>query len=108
LSKAIPASCVNSVVTVSDSEIAPVTILSQGKKASTGLAIMDGDVVTYVTSSVSDIKDLISSLEVIIQQVVIITTALDGVTTTPGSAAATIAQLTFLKTQLGLTKENLK
>ena len=107
MSKILSATCVDNQVKIEDLEV-DATILSQGKKASTGVALVERDSITYFASNAEDIKDLISSLETIIAQVVTIATALDAVTVSPGTAAAAITALTTLKTQLGLTKDNLK
>lgn len=103
----LDATCENGVVTCEGQEI-DAEILSEGMGSSSGAVIVDKGTAKYFTSNASDIKDLITSLESIIQQVVLIATALDAVTVSPGSATALITQLTTLKTQLGLTKDQLK
>lgn len=107
--KVLPATCnATSVVTAEGVSVLPVTILSMGKKSSSGFLLMDGEQAYYVASNATDIKDLISSLVTIINQVATIATALDAVTVAPGSAAAAIAALQVMKTQLDATKELLK
>lgn len=101
MSKILDASCVNNEVTIEGIKVEPVTIITQGKKASTGFAIIQGDKVYYVTSNASDLADAIESVNGIVQklqdvldQVVLALTSLDSVTTVPGSAAAAIALVT--------------
>jgi N-methylhydantoinase B/oxoprolinase/acetone carboxylase alpha subunit len=83
-------------------------ILSEGKKTSTGVALLDHDKVTYVTSNATDIKALITAVESMMTSVIAILTAHDSVTVSPGASAAAIASLSTLKTQFGLTKDQLK
>lgn len=107
MSKVLSASCENSKVTIEGVSI-EATILSQGKKQSTGQAILDGEKVVYVTSNALDLKETIESLDTILGQVVTILTGLDGVSTTPGSMTAAITTLTNLRTQFSTTKDNLR
>lgn len=109
MSKVLDAMCNAAGVVTAEGQTVPVaTVLSEGKKASSGVLLMQGEKAAYVTSNASDIKDLISSLVEIINQVAVIATGLDAVTVSPGSQAAAITQLQVLKTQLDLTKEQLK
>ncbi len=105
--KMVNASCSVGVVKIDGLEV-QADILSQGEKPSTGVGLIDGEKVVYLTSNASDIADLISAIEGVIDQVVTICQTLDGVTTAPGSATAAIAQLTTLKTQMALQKDELK
>lgn len=107
MSKILDATCLNSQVTV-EGTVIEAEIFSEGMKQSSGAALFEKDKVYYLTSNATDIKELIESLVIILNQIIIITTALDAVTLSPGSATAAITQLTLLKTQLDLTKENLK
>lgn len=100
MSKILEASCAAGIVTADNLPVAGSIILSEGVKPSTGVLLLEEDKATYVTSSASDIKDLITNLETIIDQLVITLTAIDAVTTAPGSNAASIATLTALKTSL--------
>lgn len=83
-------------------------IMSEGKKASSGLLLIDGHRPRYFPSSATDIKDLIAAVVGIVDQLTIIATGLDAVTTSPGSVAAAITQLGVLKTQLQQSGEALK
>lgn len=109
MSKILDASC--SPLGVVTSEGVPVpaaVVLSEGKKQSSGVLLMEADKARYVTSNASDIKDLITNVVALLDQVTLIVTALDAGTTSPGSAAALITQLGVLKVQFDLTKETLK
>lgn len=107
MSKILAASCVAGVVTV---EGYPITceVLSQGTKSSTGVVLLDGEVARYLPSSVLDVKELIESMDTILQKIIQIATQLDAVTVSPGAAAANIALLTAMQVQLALTKDNLR
>lgn len=108
MSRILDASCQAGQVQVQET-IVDAEILSQGQRESSGILILDGARrPVYLTSNAEDIRDLIESLEEIITQVQTILTAIDGVTTTPGSSAALITQLGTLNIQLGLSKETLK
>jgi hypothetical protein len=96
------------MVTADGVQVVGAIVLSEGKKASSGVAVIDGDKVWYLTSSATDIKDLIGSMVEIINQIATIATGLDSVTTSPSSQAAAIAQLQLMKTELEQTKELLK
>lgn len=107
MSRILYAECTAQVVTVQGFPV-EAQILSQGNKASEGAALIQGEKVYYITSNASDIKDILVQLDAIIGQIVTITTALDAVTVSPGSAAASITALTNLQTQLALLQEGLK
>lgn len=109
MSKILNATCnATGVVTAEGQTVPAAVVLSEGKKQSSGVLLMEGDKATYVTSNASDIKSLIESLVTIINQIATIATGLDAVTVSPGSAAASIAVLQTMKTQLEATKEQLK
>lgn len=107
MTKIIAADCSGNVVTA-DGKTVVAEVLSQGTKPSEGVLALDGLKAVYLTSNAADIKKLIEDVVAIINQVSVVLTGLDGVTTTPGSNAAGIVVLTTLKTQLNLTKDNLK
>lgn len=108
MAKILPASCVTNVVTVEGLSISPVSILSQGTKSSSGIASVDQDNVTYITSNASDIVDLITNIGTLIDKIVTVLSGLDAVSTNPGSNAATIALLVTYKTVLLAQGSNLK
>lgn len=95
-------------MTAEGTPVQSAVVLSEGKKASSGALLMDREKAMYIPSSATDIKDLIEAIGAILDKVILITTTLDGVTLSPGSAAANIAELTALKIQLELSKETLK
>lgn len=107
MSNVIEATCENNVVKIAGKTV-PATILSQGKASSTGVVLLDAEKATYVTSNATDLATLINTLGDVIQKIIEIATSLDAVTVTPGTAAANIALLTVMKTQLVLTKDLLK
>jgi hypothetical protein len=108
LSRILDAACQAGQVQVQET-IVDAEILSEGNRESSGILILDGSRrPVYLTSNAEDIKDLISDLEEIIEQIQTILTTIDGVTTSPGSAAASIVALGVLNTALGATKETLK
>ncbi len=122
MSKILPASCsASSVVTVEGKGVTSI-ILSAGKKSSTGVVLLEEGVSTYVTSNATDIHDLIATTNELIQklqdvftQTIVALSALDAVTTSPGSASAAIALVTTknilvttANAQYVLTKDLLK
>lgn len=109
MSKIIDATCsASGVVTADGVTVQSAEVLSEGTKASSGLLFVEAEKARYLPSNATDIKDLITNLVGIIDQISVIVTTLDGVTTSPGSAAAAIATLGTLKTQLNQSKETLK
>lgn len=95
-------------VTAAGVVVPETTVLSEGKKASSGVLLIEGEKARYVASSATDIKDLITKLVEIIDQISTIATTLDGVTVSPGTATTAITQLGVLKTQLDQSKGVLK
>ncbi len=108
MSKILDASCVAQVVTVEGKPVATAVIQSQGTSASNGVLLMEGDKQTYIASNASDISDLITAIGTLIDQIIIISTTLDGVSTSPGTTTAAIANLGVLKTTFLLQKDLLK
>jgi Cu/Ag efflux pump CusA len=96
MARLIEASCEGGVVTVSGRTIT-AEILSQGVESSLGVVILDGDKAFYIANSHEDIKEVIEDVVGLIDQVQTVLTGLDGVTVSPGSQAAAIAQLGVLK-----------
>jgi hypothetical protein len=107
LARIFDASCAAGIVTVEGKPVVPVTILSEGVKPSTGVALLQGNKLSYLTSNASDIKDLIQNMSAILDQIVLALTGIDAVTTVPGSNAAAIALVTTLKTTLLTAQGNL-
>lgn len=109
MSKILDATCnAVGVVTAEGQVVESALVLSEGKKASSGVLLMEGDKARYLPSNATDIKDLITSLVEIVNQIATIATGLDAVTVSPGTQAANIVALQLLKTELELTKEQLK
>lgn len=109
MSKVLNASCSSAgVVTSEGFSVEGATVLSEGKKASEGVLVIDRRNAWYLTSNASDLKDLITNMVTITEKIIEIATQLDSVTVSPGTAAANILALTTLKTQLDLTKDSLK
>lgn len=108
MSKILPASCVGKVVTTEGHVISPATILSEGVKSSTGVALIEKDKVVYVASNATDIKDLITNIGDVITKITTALTGIDAVTTAPGSNAALITLITTAKTTLLAQKDLLK
>lgn len=107
MTKTVDASCVNNEVSIGGFKV-PAKILSQGKKQSSGIALVDKNQVTYLTSNASDIAELITLMKDILDKVTAIATGLDAGTTSPGGQASNIAQLSPLISQLNALKDNLK
>ncbi len=86
MSKILDASCdASGKVTVEGQVISPVTILSLGKQASTGVLIIEEDKLFYVASSATDIKTTIDKLSSIADD---IANALSTIATTLTSIGA--------------------
>lgn len=108
MSKILIASCdAQGRITVDGLEIQGL-VLSEGKKPSQGLLVIDKGDVFYLPSNATDIKDLISNLVAIINQIATICTGLDAASGSPGGQAANITALQNMKTQLDQTKGALK
>ncbi len=101
MSKILPATCDASGKVTIEGQVVASTVLGQGKKASTGAALLEEGSSTYVPDTSSDLHDTIASVNDLVQklqdvftQAVLAMQALDAVTTTPGSASAAIALVT--------------
>lgn len=112
--KALDATCVGSVVTISGVPVPGATILSEGVGSSSGVAYIDGDKVYYVAKTTPDVKTL---LEKVVASITELTTALTAIDAKPvggaGSApapgaAANIANLTAISVQLNTLKAAMK
>jgi len=101
MSKILPAtSDASGVVKIEGKEVT-ANHLGLGKKASTGAALMEDGEVIYAPSTQSDLHDsivslgdLVQKLQDVLTQTVVALSALDAVTTTPGSASAAITLVT--------------
>lgn len=113
MSRILDATCVANVVKVEGKVVSPVTILSQGVKSSTGVALLESDKLTYVASNASDISDLISQLSTLVQSISdafsAFGTAMTGSTTAPPATLSTIISgLASTKAALTTMGNNLK
>ncbi len=64
MSKVLPASCENNIVTV-EGQTVEATILSQGTKASEGVVVLEESEATYLTSNATDLVLIIQKLKLI-------------------------------------------
>lgn len=109
MAKILSASCdATGKVTAEGVIVDNATVINLGKKASTGMLLMDGDKSYYITANATDIQKVITDMVAILDALIAALTAIDGVTTTPGSAAALIANITALKVTFNTTKDVLK
>lgn len=88
--------------------ITTAVILGEGTEASEGILVLDGVKATYIASNASDIKELIEGAASILSSIQSILSGLDGVSTSPGSLAGTIAALTADISAFEATKGVLK
>lgn len=112
MSRILPATCSAGVVQVENKPVT-ATILSQGVKQSSGVALLEKDTLTYVASNASDIADLISQLTSLVQllsdTLTAIGTGMTGSSTAPPPSLPTsITSLATVKTQLTAMGNNLK
>lgn len=69
MSKVLDATCnASGTVTADGVPVVGAIVLSEGKQASSGVAVMDGDKVWYLTSSATDIKNTIEKLISVIEK----------------------------------------
>lgn len=100
-------------VTAEGVEVVGAIILSEGKQASEGVAVLDGDKVWYITSSSSDIKTTIEKLADAITKTANLFTSIGsgmtGPTTAPPPTLVTdVLALNMIVTDLNQLKEALK
>jgi hypothetical protein len=106
--KVLSASCVGKVVTVESVPITDATILSEGNGSSSGIAVIEQDKTTYISSNATDLKALIQSLIDCITQINLAFTALGGVGPTNPVLTSFTTALDLVKTTLTTNKELLK
>lgn len=100
-------------VTSDGTEVVGAIILSEGKQASSGMAVMDGDKVWYLTSSATDIKTTIEKAADAITKIATLFTSIGasmtGPTTAPPPTLATdVAAINAVVTELNQLKGALK
>lgn len=113
MSKILSASCENNEVTIEGQKVSPATILSQGKAASQGAALLEEDKVVYITSNATDLAQTIQKACEMIQDIALMFTSIasgmTGPTTAPpGSLPVDVANLQAKANQLLALKDNLK
>lgn len=107
MSKMLEATCSSSgIVSAEGVQVPAAQVLSKGSKASSGILLLQGVKVYYLTSNATDIEELITKLVSIIDVASTIFSAHDGAL--GNSQAAALAQLESLKTELNQSKETLK
>lgn len=107
MTKILDAECSAGVVQV-DGFVVEADLVTDGIGDSEGFVLLDGETVKYVASNVDDLKEIIDAVAAIVDQLIVVTTSLDAVTISPGSASAGIALLTPLKLQMVALKEVLR
>jgi hypothetical protein len=114
MSKILSATCNSSgKVTADGVEVVGAIVLSEGKQASSGVAVLDGDKVWYLTSSATDIKTTIEKLSDSLTKIGNMLTAIGAGMTGPTTAppptlAADVTALNAVVTELNALKDGLK
>ncbi len=114
MSKILSATCSPAgVVTADGVPIVGAIILSEGKQASSGTAVIDGDKVWYLTSSATDVKTTIEKMAEAVTKIATMFTSIaagmTGPTTAPPPTIVTdVAELNTMVTNLNVLKEALK
>lgn len=114
MSKILSATCsADGKVTADGVEVVGAIILSEGKQASSGMAVMDGEQVWYLTSSATDIKTTIEKAADAITKIANLFTAMGagmtGPTTAPPPTLATdVVAIQQVVTELNQLKGALK
>lgn len=100
-------------VTADGVEVVGAIMLSEGKQASSGMAVIDGDKVWYLTSSATDIKATIEKAADAITKIANVLTSIGagmtGPTTAPPPTLPTdVVAINMVVTELNQLKEALK
>lgn len=106
MSKVLPATCdATGKVTADGVVVTAAVVLSEGKQASSGILILEGDVVRYLPSSATDIKTVIEKLETILDDASAAFTSIGAQLTALGGdgATATAKATSLLATKALLT-----
>jgi len=112
LSKILPANCESEEVTIEGQQV-EASILSEGIGASNGVALIDKEQVTYITSNATDIKTTLEKLTESLDKAVLIFTSIGAGMTGPTTAppptlAVDLAEITAISTELKALKDELK
>lgn len=114
MSKILDATCdAQGKVTADGVEVIGAIVLSEGKQASSGTAVMDGDKVWYLTSSATDVKATLEKMAAAITKIANMFTAvgsgMTGPTTAPpGSLPTDVVELNQMVTEINQLKGALK
>lgn len=114
MSKILSATCsAAGKVTADGVEVVGAIVLSEGKQASSGVAVIDGDKVWYLTSSATDIKTTIEKAADAITKIANLFTSMGagmtGPTTAPPPTLVTdVAAINQVVTELNQLKGALK
>lgn len=121
MSKILSATCdAQGKVTADGVEVVGAIVLSEGKQASSGVAVMDGTTVWYLTSSATDVKTTIEKLITILTDsaaalteigsaLTAIGAGMTGPTTAPPPSLPTsVVTITSKVTALNATKSQLE
>lgn len=100
-------------VTADGVEVVGAIILSEGKQASSGVAVMDGDQVWYLTSSATDLKTTIEKLSDGLTKIGLLFTAIGAgmtgpTTSPPPTLVSDVAAINSLVIELNTLGEALK
>lgn len=114
--KILEAECSAGVVTAEGAPLAGATILSDGVTSSEGIAILDGEQISYIAKTSDDLKAMIEKTAEIVSKIVTMLTAIDvqiplangvgGTAIAPN--VATIPELTALNVELQAMKDLLR
>ena len=104
--KALPATCVGSIVTVDGVPVPSAVILGEGIGSSSGYAIFDDDRVYYVPKTTPDFKTALTAINNMITNICAVLSGHDAAFS--NGAFATIAQITSKNAEISALKEALK
>lgn len=106
MSKVLFAECDGSEkIFVDGLEVPDAVILSEGKQASDGILVIEGELVKYLTSSAADLKTALEKMAVGLDKVKasidLLSTGLTGATSAaPPTLAVSLAEIDSVKTEL--------
>lgn len=115
--KALPASCVEGVVTIDGVAVEGVIILSEGLGSSSGVAYIDADEIYYVAKTSPDLDTTLEKLIAALEKIATALSSLDNAgflisadagVSSPPLATADISAINVAKSQLEALKEVLK
>lgn len=93
MTRILDATCVDNVVRVAGHVVTPTpTIITQGKRSSSGILIMEGDRATYVATNTADIEDFLQKTN----------DALSAITSALGTISSSLTAIAASDGSLGL------